>query len=236
MRIRIGLIALSTVLASASLLAEPPASTFNISSPSNIPGATLQPGSYTISVVNKLSDRIILRVDSPAGDVHTTFIGIPNAHIARPAEAGAVAWTGSAHGSTYLKGWYFPKTSTVVEFVYPKADALAIAGANPSTVPAIDPASEGKVADSTLSQDDMQLLTLWLLSVQEVGNNQPPAVKAVRYQPAGATVQRPVVGALPHTASLLPLAWLLGLVSLLGAFVLRLVQRTSERVSSRSSV
>jgi hypothetical protein len=217
------------ILAAAPLLAAGPATPstdFTISSSSNIPGATLQPGSYTIRVVNRLSDRVILRIDSPSANLHSTFIGIPNKQIEKPSTTGPVRWSTSVNGAVYLKGWYFPGTSSVVEFVYPKADALAIASSNPSKVPAIDPASEGKIDDNTLSQSDMQLLTLWLLSVEQVkGASQPPAVKAERYQSnAVAKVQRPVIPTLPHTASLLPLIWLIGLISILAATSLRLLR------------
>ena len=73
--------------------------------------------------------------------------------------------------------------NSMVEFVYPKADAVAIAKSNQSKVPAIDPASEGKVADKNLSQDDMEVVTLWLLSSTTVGpNDSAPAIKAEKYQ------------------------------------------------------
>jgi hypothetical protein len=225
------------ILAAAPLLAAGPAhppTDFTISTPSNIPGATLQPGPYTIRVVNRLSDRVILRIDSPSANLHSIFIGIPNKQIEKPSTTGPVRWSSAASGAVYLKGWYFPGTSSVVEFVYPKADALAIASSNPSKVPAIDPASEGKVTDNTLSQSDMQLLTLWLLSVEQVqGTAQSPAVKAERYQPtAVAKLQKPVIATLPHTGSLLPLVWLIGLFSILAATALHLI-RSAHRPTAQ---
>jgi len=200
---------------------------FTISNPSHIPGTMLEPGSYTIHVVNRLSDRVILKVDSAKGDVHSTFLGIPNSNIQKPSSSGPVKWANSAGGAQYLKGWYFPGTSSVVEFVYPKDEAVAIATANPAKVPAVDPGSEGKVTDNTLSQDDMQLLTLWVLSLEQVtpsGAIDPsakPSIKAERYTQV-ASVQKPVIKALPHTASRVPLVWLMGLCSLLAAALLRL--------------
>jgi hypothetical protein len=215
------------ILAATPLFAAPPTSVseFTLSAPSKIPGATLDPGSYTIRVVNRLSDRVILRIDGKGSAVHSTFIGINNGHLAKPASTGPIRWSASPDGTAYLKGWYFPGSTSVVEFVYPKAEALAIASSNPSKVLAVDPASEGKVADNTLSQDDMQLLTLWLLSVQPVGSgNQAPAVKAERYQTASFTPQKPVIKALPHTASLVPLLWLIGFLSIITAASLRIFQ------------
>jgi hypothetical protein len=215
----------SLVLTAVPLLAAPATTPndFTLSTQSNIPGATLQPGAYTIRVLNRLSDRIILRVDSQNNTLHSTFIGIPNHQIEKPSTTGPVKWSSPSHGAAYLKGWYFPGMPSVVEFVYPKAEALAIASANPAKVPAIDPASEGKVADNTLSQDDMQLLTLWLLSFHPVQSGDP-AVKAERYQPTAPAKQPPVIAALPHTAGNQPWLWIVGLFSLLAAITLRLAQ------------
>jgi hypothetical protein len=196
-------------------------SEFTVPSPLKIPGATLQPGSYSIHVLNRLSDRIILKVDAADGSVQSEFIGLPNSSISKPASAGAVKWANPADGNTYVKGWYFPGALSVVEFVYPKAEAVAIATANPAKVPAVDPESEGKVSDKTLSQSDMQLLTLWLLSLQQVGSeDHAGSIKAERYEQIASVSHKPVIAALPHTASQMPLVWLVGLSSLLGAVIL----------------
>ena len=246
MRLKTLIYCASLCLFNTALWAAPPATPaadFTISNPSHIPGATLVPGSYTIHVVTRLSDRVILKVDAVNGDVHSTFLGIPNPEIHKPAATGPVKWGNPADGSQYLKGWYFPGSASVVEFVYPKAEAVAIASANPAKVPAVDPASEGKVADNTLSQDDMQLLTLWLLSLEQVGPSSgpytaKPGIKAERYTQV-ASVQKPVIKALPHTASRIPLVWLLGFCSLIAAFVLRLTtsqNRVSELNRSRSTL
>lgn len=217
----------AVILAATSLSAAPIAapSDFTLSKAVKIPGATLEPGSYAIRIINRLSDRVILQIDSKTGAVHSTFIGIPNNRIAKPSVRGPVQWSTPSDGPAYIKGWYLPGMSSVVEFVYPKVEALAIASSNPSKVPAVDPASEGKVADSTLSQNDMQLLTLWLLSVPQVqSGDQTASVKAERYEPASFASQKPAIKALPHTASNLPLIWLLGVLSLIAAASLRIIQ------------
>jgi hypothetical protein len=210
-----------------------PPSNFTISSPTHIPGATLQPGDYSIQIVNRLSDRVILKIDSADGSLHSMFLGIPNGMIEKPASSGPVKWANSAEGASYLQGWYFPASSSVVEFVYPKAEAVAIVKANPAKVPAVDPASEGKVADNTLSQEDMQLLTLWLLSLEQVGPGDAVSIKAARYQQTASVSQKPVIKALPHTASWLPWVWLAGLCSLIAAGMLRVIASQSSTSPAR---
>ena len=204
-----------------------PGSNITISAPAEVPGMTLQPGTYSIRVVGKLTDRVILKVDDGRNNKSVDFIGIPNPAI--KASPGIVSWSQPVDGTTYFRGWVPPGGSSMIEFVYPKAEAVAIANSNPAKVPAVDPESEGKVSDNTLSQEDMQLLTLWLLSLEQVGPgaagdaaSAKPSIKAERYMQV-ASVQRPVIKALPHTASLIPLVWLLGFCSLLAAALLRLI-------------
>jgi hypothetical protein len=213
------------------------AADFTLSNPSNIPGVKLQPGSYTIHVVNHLSDRVILKVDAAkGGDLHSTFIGVQNGTIKKPARSGPVTWENPADGASYLKGWYFAGAPTVIEFVYPKAEAVAIATSNPEKVPAVDPASEGKVSDNTLSQDDMQLLTLWVLSLQQVGPGvSSPSIKAERYQLTASVNQKPVIKALPHTASLMPWMWLLSVCFLMAAGSLRLIVLRNRSVPAMAT-
>lgn len=250
--------------------------TFTVTEQTKVPGETLKPGEYTIRVVDHLSDRLIVRVDSANGKTHSTFLGLQDPSVNRPASPGVITWENAAQKTTYLKGFLFPNTNSVVEFVYPKAEAVAIAKSNQSKVPAIDPASEGKVADKSLSRDDMEVVTLWLLSSTTVGpSDSVPAIKAEKYQqvagnepppqpaeqlqqsrqaapvtsntnssvsPAPTTAaastpvrqprpHKPVVAALPHTGSFMPLVWLVGLLSLFGALATRLVRlgQTSQR-------
>lgn len=245
--------------------------TFTVTQQTKVPGETLKPGEYTIRVVDHLSDRLIVRVDSANGKTHSTFLGLQDPSISRPASPGAVTWENAAQKTTYLKGFYFPNTNSVVEFVYPKAEAVAIAKSNQSKVPAIDPASEGKVADKSLSKDDMEVVTLWLLSATTVGpNDTVPAIKAEKYQqvaanepapqpadqlqqsrqvaPVSSTTstsaspspassasaapapvrqprpRKPVVAALPHTGSSMPLVFLAGLLAFFAAMATRLVR------------
>ena len=201
------------------------AAKFAVSESTKVPGLTLQPGTYSIRVVDHLADRLIVRVDDPSGSVHSTFIGIQNRSIPKPSAPGAVSWSSPADGTTALRGFEFPGNGPVVEFVYPKADAVAIAKTNSAKVAAIDPASEGKVSDPSLSKDDMEVVTLWMLSSTQVGpgDSAAPSIKAERYQQiASAKPAKPVVAALPHTGSEMPLVWLLGAMSFAGAGALRL--------------
>ena len=202
-------------------------SDFTISQQTQIPGTTLKPGSYTIHVVDKLADRTILEVDNASGKAMATFLGLSGAGLPK-SSTGKIAYDSGTDGKNALRGFAFPKGPTL-EFVYPKAEAVSLAKANGNKVPAIDPASEGRVADPSLSKSDMQVVTLWMLSTTKVGTDGTgPGIKAEKYQQQVASNHppRPAIKELPHTASELPLLLLLGAGSLLGGGLLSARRRT----------
>jgi hypothetical protein len=194
---------------------------FTLSTKSEIPGQTLQPGSYTIQIVGRLADRVILKVEDTTGKAYVDFIGVRSPETQKPSASGVIDWSTPVENATYIRGWVPPGSSSVVEFVYPKDQAVAIAKVNQAKVPAIDPASEGRKVDPTLSREDMQLVTLWLLSSTRVGPEAPADIKAERFQMASTAGHAPVIARLPHTASALPLVLILSLFSIAIAGLIR---------------
>ena len=206
---------------------EHPSASFKISEPTAIPGRILKPGTYTIRVQDHLSDRYIVRVENASGGDRTLFLGVAGKGESHGTQ-GPVRWTNPANDATYLRGWNFSSLPTPLEFAYPKNDAVAVAKANNAQVAAVDPESEGMVSKSDLTKSEMQIITLWLLSPTSVGPNEKAGIKAVRFQQVASITHKPVIARLPHTASLLPYAWLLGLFSLASAFGLRSVRLTAS--------
>ncbi len=264
MRLKALVCSASLLAGSAMMYAAGPAAThFTVSEQTQIPGLTLKPGTYSIRVVDHLSDRLIVRIENAQGNAHATFLGIQNSGIAKPSASGPVVWTKSPKDGPAIRGFEFPGNGPVVEFVYPKAEAVSIATVNDSKVPAIDPASEGKVADKSLSKNDLEVVTLWLLSSTTVGPSDAaaakPGIQAERYQaPPSSEVAsvgsgpatgdatdarggsspvrkaKPVIAKLPHTASAMPLIWMLGGLCLLSAALLRLIRRSGGPATGRA--
>lgn len=164
-------------------------SQFDVTDKTQVPGSTLAAGHYTIRILDHLSDRSVLQIESDKGKLSSTFLGLPNSQMGH-GQSGAIPYGDTRKAA--LRGFAFAD-GTVLEFVYPKAQAVTIARLNSTKVPAIDPPSEGLPADNKLSRNDMSLVTLWLLSPTFVGNeSKPMAVLAQRYQAPAAPVQ-PVV-------------------------------------------
>lgn len=204
---------------------EHPVESFQVSTITAIPGHTLAPGTYTIRVVDHLSDRYILRVDG-TGE-HTLFLGLPSHSM--PHKTGELLWPDPAAGATYVRGWDFRGIPAPLEFVYPKNDAVAIAKANHARVPAIDPESDGMIVKTSLTKDEAQVVTLWLLTPTAVGPKTPAGIKAQRYTQVASLEHKPVIKRLPHTASELPIFWLLGGMALVGAGGMRLMRLSVGR-------
>jgi hypothetical protein len=157
-----------------------------------IPGNTLKAGSYSISVTEQLADRMIVRIDSTTSTNHAIFLGVPSAADKMGGSPGAVTWPAGVNKTPTLRGIIFPN-GNAVEFVYPKAEAAALAKDNSASVVAVDPRSEGRVALKNLSQDELQIVNLWLLSLTTTGpDNKTPAVLARRYDGSKGS-QQPVV-------------------------------------------
>jgi hypothetical protein len=245
-------------------------SNFAIDHKTEVPGLTLKPGEYSIRILDQLSDRMIVRIDSSTGKDHAIFLAVPNSSIATASGSGAVNWNSPPKGADALRGFSFA-TNKTVEFVYPKAEAVELAKLNAAQVLAIDPESQAMPpALKNLSKDDMQIVNLWVLALTTTGpNHKTPAILAQRYQgqksagstvvantqpaatPQPATAQsnqvasveapgiesqawdsapavkraRPAMARLPKTASLMPLVWLVGLFSFVGALCLGLFRR-----------
>ncbi len=154
---------------------------FQVKEKTEVPNTTLQPGSYSIRILDHLRDRVILQVSGKNNHVQATFLAVPAATMAS-APVGPIAYSAGPKGKAAMKGYAFPG-GTAVEFVYPKNDAVSIAQANGTRVMAIDPASEGRVPSPKLNQNDMQMITLWMLEPARVGPaDAKPTIAASRYQ------------------------------------------------------
>lgn len=214
---------------------------FDVTEATQVPGATLQPGSYVLRVEDYLSDRHILQVTDASGSrVIATFLATPNSRLTRPA-AGApfTYWTAPAGQGKPVRAWFIPASLAGTEFVYEKGKAVEIAKVVSEPVPAIDPESQLNLTASNLSQKDLRILQLWLLAAGAIEPQTgqasitaakldsterkaavTPAAAVSREEPrqlASSQVASNEVSArarsLPKTASPLPLIGLIGLLS-----------------------
>ena len=215
------------------------------SGPVEIPGvhlegwAVLPAGTYVFKIMDSQADRHIVQIFNQTETViYATILAIPNYRL-KATDKTVVTFTERPAGEPEaLRAWFYPGRNWGEEMVYPKARATTLAKAG--NMPVLytsaelppDSAEPMKSSDEPLvaqmraapvmavnpTGDDMQLAEVVTPAPVEVA-----AVAPVAATPSSGEADR----ALPHTASLLPLLALFGLMALGGALALRL---TAKRI------
>jgi hypothetical protein len=219
--------------------------------PVQLPGVTLPAGKYRFEMADINNAAHTVRVLNEDGTkVLGTFSTIPTTIPTRDLRDTdtLVMWAERPAGQPQAaKEWYYPQRSIGEEFVYPKAQALAIAAANRASVPSEDNgkivrvegegvAAETAVASTTASETKAEA---------QVAENRAPApapAPAPAREPAptavGTSGQAPAPTpapapaperTLPRTASQLGLFGLLSGLSLAAAFGVRRLRIRAAR-------
>lgn len=200
------------------------------SEPFEVPGVDAQilpAGTYVFKVFESFSDRNIVQIFN-ADETHlfTTILAINNYRL-KPTEKTVLTFKERGEGQPEaIKAWFYPDNAFGQEFVYSKKRALELAKI------ANEPVLAMPIETNTVPPAEV-LKNLKLEAIQPTGEEvpvtavveAPPPQAAVAAPVATAPVAAPVettevAQALPHTASSLPLAGLIGLLSLCAGFVL----------------
>ena len=145
-----------------------------------IPGATLKPGTYTLSVEDRLADRAIIKISSTSSDTHFFVLTVPNTNITETSADGLVYF--DTEKEKAVRAWKCADCGSALEFVYPKAEAAKLTDKTTLSIMAVDPTYDK--LPSNLSPDDMKVVTLWLLSPERItANDTGKGVKAAKYVP-----------------------------------------------------
>ncbi|RXH56088.1 hypothetical protein [Granulicella sibirica] len=198
-----------TLAISASLFAAPnPADlkglngTFTLDHSTQIPSETLKPGDYTIHIVDSFGDRLIVQIDSPTNKEHAIFLGVLGFPASRSSAPGIIDWSSGANHQQTLRGFSFG-SGKVVEFVYPKPDAVQLAKLNDAQVVAVDYESEHLKSLNGLNPDELRAVNLWMLSLTTTGTDRKtPAILAERYRLINS--DQPVIARFPSSPSAQP--------------------------------
>ena len=157
-------------------------SQLQVSQPIDVPGAKLSHGTYSIRITDRLQDRLIIQIQKTGAKDFTSLLAYPNPGLRGGSFTGPITFLSGLKNQPTLRGYAFPG-GPVVEFVYPKKDAVTLAKSNDVRVMAVDPESEGRVSLPNLTQNDMSEVTLWMLTPTPVDPaTAKPGIQAARYQ------------------------------------------------------
>jgi hypothetical protein len=199
---------------------------FTFSGPVEIPGQVLPAGTYVFRLADSSSNRNIIQVFNKDEDrVFGTFLAISDYRL-RPSEETIIRFEERAAGAPQaIKGWFYPGRTDGHEFVYPKTEAVALAKANHTPVPAmpVELTVDTTKPETKLDGPEVTALLAAPLKAEEPNGEEveiaqafPPAA------PAASLSGAELPDKLPATASPLPLIGLIGLTLLGTAIGLRL--------------
>ena len=199
------------------------------SEPFEVPGVDAQilpAGTYVFKVLESFSDRNIVQIfNADETHVFTTILAINNYRL-KPTEKTVVTFKERGEGQPEaIKAWFYPDNAFGQEFVYSKKRALELAKIVNEPVLAMP------IETNTVPPAEV-LKNIQLEAIQPTGE-EVPVTAVVEAPPQQTTVAAPVTApektevaqALPHTASSLPLAGLIGLLSLVAGFALVIITK-----------
>jgi LPXTG-motif cell wall-anchored protein len=110
----------------------------SINAPIQIPNATLQPGTYTLKLLESASNRHIVTVwDKDGMKLVTTVLAIPNYRLQPTGKSVFTFWETPANEPPALRAWFYPGDNTGQEFAYPHGKAHQLAMLNKQEVPVL---------------------------------------------------------------------------------------------------
>jgi hypothetical protein len=225
------------------------------SAPVELPGMTLQAGSYVWKIADTASRNVIQVMNKDESDILGQWLFVPAERRDVTGET-VISFKETKEGTTpAVQYWYYPGEKIGKEFIYPKDQALKIAARTGATVrteegvvngSGVPPestaaAAEPPAAEATVStpapasepvttQAEAQSPAVTTESAATPATDRAVGTSGQSDRSATATDNRPestqaANSELPRTASPLPLSGLLGFFSLAGASVLRRIRR-----------
>ncbi|HEX4277649.1 MAG TPA: hypothetical protein VHZ74_19975 [Bryobacteraceae bacterium] len=189
-----------------------------ISGQMEVPGVTLEPGTYVFKLADSSSDRHIVMIQNERMN-HTfaTILAIPNYRLRPTGKSQFLFWETPAGEPAALRAWFYPADNFGQEFVYPKGKFTRVSQVThqestpapvvaQTTPPPEEPAAAAPAPPPPAEEPAV------------IAQNTPPPAPEPAPQPA--PVETPAPAALPQTASIMPLLAFGGFLSLGVAFLL----------------
>jgi hypothetical protein len=216
-----------------------------------VPGATLTPGKYVVKLVDSQANRHIVQfMNKTEDEVISTVLAIPNERLKPTGKSEFSFYETPVGDAPALRAWFYPGDTFGQEFAYPERRASELAKATGEEVPSMtaQDVQSAEVTTPSPKADRDATAGKRTTPAAEPNNEpapqpaprmmaqaqRPPAQEPTRREeaatPSPQPRQQPAGGEaepseLPATASPAPLLGLIGLLSLGGAWGLRLLSK-----------
>ena len=207
----------------------------------------LPAGTYVFKILDSQSDRHIVQIfNKDETAIYATILAVPNYRLQATDKTVITFSERPAGEPEALRAWFYPGRNWGEEFVYPKERAMVLAKnsnlpvlytaapipmevAEPiqsAAAPIVLDMKRAPIMAMKPTGEDVQLAEVVtapppVAESNAVAEQAPQPAAAAPSTPAPGMMAEPAAGALPATASNLPLIALLGLLALSGAFALR---------------
>jgi len=179
-----------------------------------VPGQVLPAGTYWFTLADNASDRNIVQIwNADRTQLVTTILAIPDYRLQPRGRTVIHFEERPSDQPEAIHSWFYPGDNFGQEFVYPKTRATQLA--KQTSRPVLSMPNDQASTTAQVKQVPVKAVTP---SGEEIEIAEIVALQPVMPQEA-------TTNALPKTASSLPLWGLLGLLSLLAGFALRLATR-----------
>jgi len=197
----------------------------DFSRPVEVPGAVLQPGKYVMKLVDSQSDRHIVQFSNEReNQVYATVLAIP-AYRLQPTGKTVITFYEMPGGQPEaIRTWFYPGDNFGQEFAYPKRRAEQLIQTTSSNAPAPTTILKSRDPEPTPIEPPPAAAEEKPAPQPEVALNTPAPTPEPQAEPAPQPTPAPVAEKptrMPSTASEIPLAGLVGLLSILGALAVR---------------
>jgi hypothetical protein len=198
------------------------------SGPVEIPGVhltgwgVLPAGTYVFKILDSQSDRHIVQIfNKEETTIYATILAIPNYRLKATDKTVITFRERPAGEPEALRAWFYPGRNWGEEFVYPKAQAMALA--KDTNTPVLFTAVEIplEVAEPIKSADEPVVVALKQAPVMAAQPTGEEVQMAEVVTPPPAETESAMATELPATAGTLPLLSLFGLIALGAAFAVR---------------
>ena len=193
-------------------------STLTISTPVEVPGVTLDPGTYVVKLVDTMSNRNIVTImNVDENKVFATAIATPHVAATDPKHTTFVFYPTPDGATKVLRTWYAPNDRYGQDFVYAPARAAALRQMTNAEVPALT-AEQSRELEVRSAPAPVAVVS----DAEPVPAPAPPPPPA----PAPVAMTADASSSLPATASHTPLLFAAGLAALALAAALRFSGRS----------
>jgi hypothetical protein len=210
------LVLLCALSAPSTLMADEwdKATKLTFSEPVEVPGQVLPAGTYWLTLADSPADRNIVQIwNADRTRLVTTILAIPDYRLQPKGRTVIHFEERPSDQPEAIHSWFYPGDNFGQEFVYPKTRATQLA--KQTSRPVLSMPNEQASSTAQVKQVPVKAVTP---SGEEI-----EIAEVVAFQPV--TPQEATSNPLPTTASSLPLWGLLGLLSLVAGFTLRLATR-----------